>query len=236
MKDLIEIILKGLAGYIPIVVSVITTPKLSILKLITDEPGKLNKALTFCGLTIAIGFAFQAPLLPTDQDFMTVAGSMLALKIIAILTFAGFILGGFRLVGGKGDYETTLCAGLYIISPIYLFLIVTNVIMIGIISSYDSDLAVLWRSGEALSAEHIQTFLVSAPQLAIGFVILRIIQLLISLIWFLICWGVYRSIHQVSKARSVLVYLISTALWYVYWISTVMIMRGLHGGVLSPLA
>lgn len=69
MKDLIEIILKGLAGYVPVLVSVVSTPKRSILKLIIDESDKLNKALIFCGITIAIGFAFQAPLLLVGQDF-----------------------------------------------------------------------------------------------------------------------------------------------------------------------
>ena len=87
---------------------------------------------------------------------MTIAGSMLALKIFAILTFAGVILLAFKLVGGKGDYECTLCAGLIIFSPVYLFLFVTHVISIGIISTHDPELAIIWRSGQSLKAEQIQ--------------------------------------------------------------------------------
>jgi hypothetical protein len=236
MKDLIEIILKGIAGYVPVLVSVVTTPKRSILKLITNEPEKLNKALIFGGLTIAIGFAFQAPLLPTDKDFVTVAGSMLALKIVAILTFAGLTLWIFRIVGGKGDYETTLCACLYIISPVYLFLIVTHVISIGLISTHDPEFAIIWRSGQSLKAEQIQEFVSLAPLTAIGLFLLWLFRLLISIIWFLICWGTYRTIHQVSLARSILAYLITTVMWYVYWVLTVLIMKGLHSGALSPIA
>jgi hypothetical protein len=235
MKDLLEIILKGLAGYLPVLVSIVATPKHSILKLLATAPNRLQNALIFCGFTIAIGFAFQAPLLQTDQDFLTIAGSMLALKVIAILTFAGFIVAIFRLIGGKGDYETTLCAGLYIISPVYLFLVVTNVIIIGIISSHDPEMALTWRSGQGLSEEQIQDFINLAPPLAISVLLLLLLQLLISIIWFLICWGIYRTIHQVSRIRSIVVYLITTALWYVYWVSTLLIMKGLHGGVLSPL-
>ena len=235
MRDLIEIILKNLAGYVPVLVSIVTTPKHSILKLIIREPDKLNKALVFCGLTIAIGFMLQAPLLKMDQDFVTIAGSMLALKIIAILTFAGLIVMIFRLVGGEGDYETTLCAGLYIISPVYLLLVVTNMISLGILSTYNPEMAIMWRSGQGLSAEQIQEFINLALPLAVGFLFLQLFQLLIAIIWFLICWGIYRTIHQVSRARSTLVYLIATVLWYVYWVATILIMKGLHGGVLSPL-
>jgi hypothetical protein len=235
MKDLIEIILKGLAGYVPVLVSVVSTPKRSILKLIIDESDKLNKALIFCGITIAIGFVFQAPLLLADQDFVTVAGSMFALKIIAILTFAGLILLVFRIVGGNSDYETTLCACLYIISPVYLFLIVTNLISIGIISNHDPEMAKIWRSGQSLTSEQIQEFVSIAPLMTICLLFLRLLQFLISFIWFLICWGTYRTINQVSWTRSTIAYLITTIMWYAYWWLTVLIMKGLHGGVLSPL-
>lgn len=134
MKDLLEIIMKGLAGYLPVLVSIVTRLKASILVLLDDRPDRLSKAMTFTGLTIAIGFVFQAPLLQAGQNFMTIAGSMLTLRIIAIVTFAGLTLLIFRMLGGKGDFETPLCACLYIISPFYLFLIVANVINLGIVT------------------------------------------------------------------------------------------------------
>ncbi|MCP4265090.1 MAG: hypothetical protein GY777_05865 [Candidatus Brocadiaceae bacterium] len=235
MNDLIQILLKGLAGYLPILASVVGTPKRSILKLVTDEPDKLNKALVFCGISIAIGFIFQAPLLTVDQDITTIAGSMLALKIFAIITFAGIILLGFRLVGGKGDYETTLCAGLYITSPIYLFIIFTRVIYIGIISAHDPKMAAIVRSGQSLTTEQIQSFTSLAPMLANSLIVLGLLQFLISVIWFLICWEIYRIINQVSKARSMLVYIITTIMWYVYWALTVFMMKGLYNGMISPI-
>lgn len=235
MKDLIEIISKGLSGYIPMLVAVITSPKRSIFKYASDTHNKLNKALSFGGITIAIGFVFQAPLVSAEQDFMTVAGAMLALKIIATLSFAGFILWGYRIAGGKGDYETTLCACLYITSPIYLFQVVTQLVNLGILTSYDPGLAINLRAGEGLSSEQIQSFIESAPLAASGFMSLFLLQLLISIIWFLVCWDSYRSIHQVSTFRSTLVYLYSTVLWYAYWMASLLIMRGLYGGQISPI-
>ena len=57
MKELIEVVVKGFLGYLPKLISVTTTPKPSILTLITNEPDKLNKALTFCFISIAIGIS-----------------------------------------------------------------------------------------------------------------------------------------------------------------------------------
>ena len=235
MKDLLEIILKGLASYVPVLAAVVATPKRSILKLINNQPGRLNRALTFAGFTLAVGFALQAPLVQSGQDFLTVAGSILALKMLAFLTFSGVILLIFRLFDGKGDYETTLCASLYITSPVYLFLIVTHVLSLGIISSHDSDYALLWRTGQGLSAEQWQAFINLAPVTAGALLLLWLFRFLVSSIWFLICWGAYRSVHQVSAVRSAFAYLMTTIFWYLYWFVTLLLMKGLFAGGMSPL-
>ena len=234
MKDLLEILLKGLGGYLPILVRVISMPKTNILQLVAEEPGKLNNALSFAGLTIVITFAFQLPLL-AGQDFLTVAGSLLALKIIAFITFAAGILLLFRLVGGRGDFETTLCAGLYIVSPMYLFLILAHSFGMGILSNYDPELAKTWHSSLIFTEQQFQEFRTAAPSVANSFLALQLLQVLLSAGWYLICWGVYREIHQVSRIRSTFVYLIATVMMYCYWQVTVVIMKGLYGGVLSPM-
>lgn len=235
MKYLVEIILKNLTGYVPVLVSIIATPKRTILKLVTNETDKLNKALFFVGITIAIGFAFQAPLLYIGQDFLTVTGSMLAFKILAILAFSGVILMTFRLVRGKGNYETTLCAYLYLISPLYLLLVVLYVISIGIISTHDPDLALSWRSGQALSEEQIQELISAAPLMVISFTFLWLFQLLSPIIWFGICWGVFRKIHQVSLVRSTLAFLITIVIWFVFLVLNTLIMKGLYGGAIPSI-
>lgn len=54
--------------------------------------------------------------------------SVLAFKIVAILAFSAVTWGIFRMLSGKGDYETTLSAYLYVISLLYLLLLVLNLI------------------------------------------------------------------------------------------------------------
>lgn len=235
MKDLIEIILKGLAQFVPVMAAVVASPKKNILAQLQAQTDRLNRAMTFCGIAIAIGFAFQAPLVPADRDFVTIAGSLLAFKIISILTFVGFITLGFRWLGGRGSYESTLCAYLYIISPVYLFLVVTHSINIGVLTSYDQQLADIWRSGQLLSETQINDFFNQAPLKAASVTLLWLVQIVFSFVWFLICWGVYRSLHQVSRIRSAMVFLVTTAIWYVYTFLSIIIMKGLHGGILSPI-
>ena len=235
MKDLIEIIVKGLADYVPVLAAIVATPRQSIRKFLGEGDEALSRALAFCGLTLAIGLVLQGPLAESDQDFTTYAGSLLALRIFAVVSFAGFVVMFFRLFGGKGDYLSTLCAGLYIISPIYLFLVITNLIMLGVMTRYDPEIATIWRSGLPLTEAQIEAFVELAPSLAIGFLVLQLLQIFISTVWFLRCWGVYREIHGVSRFRSALVYLLTTGLWYLYWIGTLLVLKGLNGGRLPPI-
>ncbi|MEH6813201.1 MAG: hypothetical protein V7677_11785, partial [Motiliproteus sp.] len=175
------------------------------------------------------------PLVSPDQNFLTVAGSLLALKIVALISFSGLVVGIFRLLGGTGNYQTTLCACLYIVSPVYLFLLVTQVVNIGILATHDPVLALKWRTGQGFDDELFQHFIDTSPGLFLGFLLVWLSQVLISTVWFLICWGTYRTIHNVSWIRSSVAYVLTTALWYIYWILTVLITKGLHSGLLSPI-
>ena len=236
MKDLVEFLSKNLAGYLPVLISVIAAPNRSVSKLIADGQDRLNRALLFGGITIAIGFAFQAPLLHKDQNFATIAGSILAFKIVAILIFSWAILLAFRLMGGKGSYETTLCAYLYVVSPLYLLWILLNVVNIGILSTYDPALAMSWRSGQFLTADQIKEFTSTTPLRAASFMLLVIIQTFCTPAWFAIYWGTFRGIHQVSLFRATLAFLISVVVCYAFFVLSVLMLQGLHSGGLPSIA
>lgn len=234
MKDLIEIILKNLVGYIPVLASVVSTPKRSILKLIADENDKLSKALIFVGITLAIGFAFQAPFLRKEQDFTTIVGSMIAFKIFAMLTFPGFILLVFRMFGGKGNYENTLCAYLYLCCPLYLFCLVLDVTIFGIISAHDPELAYAWRY-VGISNQQIQEIINVSTLTGLSYLLLTLILVLSQFIWLVICWGIFRNIHQVSRFRSTIAFLITAVAWWEFGKLCLLIIKGLHGGKVPPI-
>ena len=50
MKDLVEILWRSLATYIPILVAVVTAPRTTILAQIAEPEGRFQRALSFVGV------------------------------------------------------------------------------------------------------------------------------------------------------------------------------------------
>jgi hypothetical protein len=106
MKEFATIFFKQLSGYVLTLRSVVGNPTRAITDRVPKGRNKLNKAIVFVTMTLAIGFAFQAPLVHTSENSLATMTSMLAFKIVAILVFSAVIWSIFRILGGKGDYET----------------------------------------------------------------------------------------------------------------------------------
>ena len=167
MKDLVEILWRNLTLYIPVLAAVVSAPRTTIASLL-EEKDRLAKALTFTGVTVAIGFLLQAPLTAEGTDILTVGGSMIAYKLIAILVFAGVIMAAFRVVGGKGSFEATLCAYLYVICPLYLALVVLDAVTLGALSSWNRDAALRWSLAREISQADIDALFAARPGLGAG--------------------------------------------------------------------
>jgi hypothetical protein len=235
MKELLELIWREFLVYLPVLTHIIQAPSRTILSLLEDRPARLNKAFSFYGITLAIGLALQAPLLQKGQDFVSVAGSLMILRTIAVLTFAGTVQAIFKWLGGKGDYESTLCACLYIVSPIYLFLVIWHILGVGILTTHSAQFATAWRLGQEIPSGDLELLLKSSPFLVAGFFLAMALRFVVSVLWFLVCWKTYRHIHMVTKAMSAVAYLFATGLWFIYWALVALIMKGLYGGSLSPI-
>jgi len=230
MKDLVEILWRSLATYIPILVAVVTAPRTTILEQIAEPEGRFQRALSFVGVTVAIGFLLQAPLARDASELMSVAGSMIAFKVVAILLFAGIITLSFRIVGGSGSFETTLSAYLYSVSPIYLLLILLDMMMRGALTRFDPEVARAWMITRSLSDETLDVMFASAPGLAATVTLLMLAQLLGLLAWLLICWRVYRTIHRVSAPRSAAAYVMAFVAVVLASPVLALILGGIHGG------
>lgn len=231
MKDFLDLILQNLTRYVPVLVAMTTAPNRTAEDLVED-PDRLEKALLFGGITAFVGFVLQAPLLQPEDEFIVLAGSMLVLKILAILMFSFVILVSFRVVGCRGPFDTTLPAYLYVVSPLYLLFIVLDMINIGVLSTHNPQWALDWRSGNALTADRIDEFFEAVPLKASLFTILALAQLLATPVWFAICWRTFKKIFQASVPRSAFAFLISGLGCYAIFQLSVFIMRGLYGGTL----
>ena len=234
MKDLVEILWRNLTLYIPVLAAVISAPRTTIA-LLLEEKDRLAKALTFTGVTVAIGFLLQAPLTTEAADILTVGGSMIAYKLIAILVFAGVIMAAFRVVGGKGSFEATLCAYLYVICPLYLALVVLDAVTLGALASWNRDAALRWSLAREISQADIDALFAARPGLGAGVTLLLLAQILTMVIWMLICWPVYRAIHQVSRLRSAVAYVLAFAAVLALAPIFTLLLRGLHAGNLPTI-
>lgn len=234
MKDLIEAILKGLSSYIPMLASVVSNPKTNIPRLVREPSEPLRHALMFCGISVALAFIAQAPLLTGDIDFTTAAGALFAIKLFELLLFNAVLVLVFKLIGGTGSFETTLTASLYIISPIYLFLIFTQIIGMGILSGGDATIARNWRLGtlDFASAEWAN-FILAHPAEAYATAALALFSMAATIGWYIYCWSIYRDLHELTRFRSTLAYLIAFVLFYAVAMLRIFAVRGLTGG--TPL-
>ena len=232
MKDLLATVFGNLRTYVPVLAALVARPKTTIAKHVAGDEADLSGALVFVGITVAIGFAFQAPLLRPGEDFTMTAGAMAAFKILIIPFDAFLVWVAFRIVGGTGRYDATLSAYLYVISPLYLALIVLNTTALGLVIAGNPDLADKIRDSRAYlfdNPDQLEALAENAPFIAWGYIGLLYLQFLTLLIWGILCLGAFRRIHAVSKVRSAVAYVISfvaisLTLFVIYFV-----MLGLHG-------
>ncbi|GAB4376004.1 MAG: hypothetical protein Kow00114_39460 [Kiloniellaceae bacterium] len=238
MKNIAERVFTRLPAYLPDLAAVTVRPKTTIIAKSAGAPHELQDALVFVGLTVGIGFLLQAPTLPKDVDFFEAAAAMAAFKVIAILLFSAVVQGLFRLAGGSGGYLRTLTAYLYMVSPLYLALVVLSLIAQGLVRAYDPALGVLVRSNpfhflqypEALAA-----FQREAPALAHAMTAVNSLGNLATLAWFLVCLGAFRHIHGVTRRRSAVAAALIVIAWWPYAAAIFFLAIGMFGPVAPPL-
>ncbi len=232
MKDLLEIVFRNLRTYVPVLAALVARPKMTIAKHVTGDERDLSDALVFVGITVAIGLAFQAPLLRPGEDFTMTAGAMAAFKILIIPFDAFLVWAAFRVVGGAGRYDATLSAYLYVISPLYLALVVLNTTALGLVIASNPDLADEIRDSRTFlfdNPDQFEALADNAPSIAWGYIGLLYSQFLAMLIWGIVCLGAFRRIHTISKVRSAVAYVLSFVAISLSLFVIKFVMLGLHG-------
>lgn len=238
MKDLLERIFKYLPHYVSEFASMVGQPKRTIIARNSGDPEDLNRAMLFVGVTVAIGFVLQSPLLGPEDDFVALAGGLAAFKIVAILSLSAMVWGAWRIVGGTGGYVPTLVAYLYTISPFYLASIVLELIGIGIVRRYDPETAQVLQSHLASSdakGAALYGFLQAQPGPAVGYLLVMGLLVVGFLVWPVICWGAYRDLHGVSRSRSAAAYCLSFLALTASAFLVQFLILGLFGTEITPI-
>ena len=113
------------------------------------------------------------------------------------------------MLGGKGDYESTLAAYLYVISPLYLFILILSLTSMGLVMGWDPALAASLRNlNSGMNQDQVAAFARQAPAAAIGVSVVLLAAFLAPFVWFGICWSAFRRIHRLSAARSGVAYVL----------------------------
>ena len=213
MKELLEPMLKQLPAYLPALGSLLAGPKKAILRLVAQANGDLTPPLVFVAVSVAFGFLLQLPQVGKGTDLTALVAGMTVFKVLALLLVASIIHLLFRMVRGHASFIATFSAYLYVVSPMYILLVIAWIAELGILRAHDPALAAAARSDPIrfMDAAQWRAFETSAPDLAFAYKAVGNASALAAFIWLIICWGVFARLHGVGRWRSALVGLVSLA-------------------------
>ena len=237
-KDLLENVFNQLSSYLPDVASLVTRPKTAILRWIEETKGNLARPLIFVAISVAIGFLLQLPQLGKDHDFTTLVASMAVFKVLALVLFAGIIHLLFRVIGGRASFAATFSAYLYIVSPLYLALVILETATLGVLRAYDPAVGAAARlnPGQLFAdAERMQAFAAAAPGLALAYSLLNYATVIVVFGWATACWGAIRHLHGVARWRSALAGITTLAAAAIFFSGLQYVVLGMLGTYAPPL-
>ncbi|MGH8664125.1 MAG: Yip1 family protein, partial [Burkholderiales bacterium] len=237
-KDLLDNVLKQLSSYLPDLVNLVTRPKTAILRWLEETKGDLTQPLIFVAISVAIGFLLQLPQLGKDQDFTTLVASMAVFKVLALVLFAGIIHLLFRAVGGRARFAATFSAYLYIVSPLYLALVILETATLGVLRAFDPAVGAAARlnPGQLFAdAERMRAFAAAAPGLALAYSLLNYATVIVVFGWVTTCWGAIRHLHSVARWRSALAGITTLAVAAIFFSGMQYVVLGMFGTHAPPL-
>jgi len=238
VKELLEGVLKQLPGYLPDLASLVTGPKTAILRWIGETTGDLTRPLTFVAVSVAIGFLLQLPQLGKEDDFITLVASMAVFKVLALMLFAAIIHLAFLAAGGRTSFVATFSVYLYIVSPLYIVLVILETVTLGVLRAYDPAVGAAARLDPnhlLADPERWRTFATAAPGLALAYGLLNFAIIIVVLGWFVACWGTLRHVHAVARWRSALAGLASLAAAVIFFSGMNYVLLGMFGTNVPPL-
>jgi Yip1 domain len=238
VNELLERALKQLPSYLPDLASHVTGPKTAILGWVEEAKGNLTRPLIFVAVSVAIGFLLQLPQLGKENDFATLVASMSVFKVLALVLFAAIIHLVFLAVGGRASFAATFSAYLYIVSPLYIVLVILETALLGVLRAYDPAAGAAAR----LDPNHLfadlerwQTFATAAPSLALAYNVLNYALIIVFFGWPVACWGALRQLHAVGRWRSALAGIATLATAVIFFSGMKYILLGMFGMYVPPL-
>lgn len=238
MKDLLERVLKQLPSYLPDLFALLARPKASMLRWVEEATGDLTRPLVFVAMTVAIGFLIQIPQLGKEHDFMSLTAGITGFKLVSMVVIAAIIHGLFVAAGGRAGYPQTLSIYFYLACPLYLAMVLIDTASLGAVRALDPELAALLRRRPdvlLVETQRARDFAAAQPGAALGYQLITSLALVVTIGWFVACWGAFRQVHGVSRLRSAIVGSVAVVLCSGAVYAMTFVMFGMFGAGMPPL-
>lgn len=213
MKDIVEKILGYLPKYLPEFIKVFSGPKSAISERNQGKPDDLKQALIFFGISFFLIFPFQRALIPNQQELWAHIAQSMTIAFFVGLASAALMRLAWRTVGGRAPLEKFIVVYCYFSGVILVISMFSTLIPLGALKTFYPDTftsvkALLFSADKSPIDSGGFEELVLLPGFQL-YNILYIILSCISAIWYVVAWGVYRELTGLTKARSVLAFILS---------------------------
>jgi hypothetical protein len=197
MKDLISKLLALLPAYASQLIDLVSDPKKFVANKNLASVTAINEALVFLGISIALAFVAQIPLLPEKQDKELM---FLALAVQSALAFAmniAILVLSWKIVGGQVGWKHFIAVTCYFSSVSTLLFLAFYLLAFGAFNVLDPVHSKQLLTGSAMDWSE----LVGSLGAKVGLIILGG-GFIAMYAWIFYVWGAYRQLNRLSKLRS----------------------------------
>jgi hypothetical protein len=205
MKDLLEKLLGLIPAYFDDLLPLISGPKRFIAGRLSSDQPAMQKALIFLAVSFLISWVLKIPLSRGDPLLELGAGG--AFVLIYVLAYGCALYLAWRTAGGRAEIQKFLPIYFYYAGVLKLLMTITYLGTMGTMRA--ADPALYKEIYDAAYGGNIVAFLMrnSGRLLASpGYRLSLWVQCMgygAMLIWFVVGWGAYRELNQLSKIRSI---------------------------------
>ena len=205
MRDLLQYIVTQLPKYLVDFGAVLARPKTFINGLDTQTDLIFKRSLLFLTFSLIVVIVMTAPLLRPGQDLWMYVGARAVGAVLCAVLGALVLRTCWWLVGGRAPMRSFFVTYAYFFSVGLVCFTLVSLLSEGVLKVLDPDL--YQQVLEARMGKKPMPNVAANAWGAISFAIL-LAGYLALVAWTIIGWGAYRKLNGLSRARSLLAYLV----------------------------
>ncbi len=205
MEEITTRFIKYFPQYLNEFGSILSGPKRFMAKRELHTSRLFYNSLHFLVLSLFVTVVARAPLLLPEDNLWIFLGSQAILCLMSVVLFAASLRLSWRIVGGKATFRSFFVAYAYFYGVIFVMTICVFLIAEGTFKFLEPELYIEVRNAIINNTKqptiHSSVIYIPLVILTVGYVALSV--------WYIVAWGAYRQLNQLSKRHSVAAFLIS---------------------------